>query len=60
VLRGEKYYKNFSIAIIQFINLSSYDKSQNPPPKKRYGYFGRWKGYFLKKSRKNPVITVAL
>jgi hypothetical protein len=35
-------------------------QDQNPPPKKRYGYFGRWKGYFLKKFRKNPVITVAL
>jgi len=33
---------------------------QNPPPKKRYGYFGRWKGYFSKISKKDPDITVAL
>jgi len=26
--------------------------NQNPPSKKRYGYFGRWKGCFLKKFRK--------
>jgi len=35
--------------------------AQNPPPKKRYGYFGRLEAIFYSKiSEKDPDITVAL